>query len=106
MEGINHGNPVNNFALRYSNKVRKTIVKIIEEWFFFVNKLAKTQARPQKIDNRHGNIIMANGINTLWYVSANKKAEPIQYKPNENHPNPRNHPDIKVFFKEVFEVVR
>ena len=31
IEGINHGNPVNNFALRYSNKVKKIIVKKIEE---------------------------------------------------------------------------
>ena len=24
----------------------------------------------------------------MWYVSATIKAEPIQYKPNRNHPNP------------------
>jgi len=39
-------------------------------------------------------------------VSATMKAEPIQYRPNENHPNPKNHPDMKVFFKEVLNVVR
>ena len=31
IEGINHGKPVNNFALKNSNKVKKTIVKNIEE---------------------------------------------------------------------------
>ena len=34
------------------------------------------------------------------------KAEPIQYKPNENHPNPKNHPDKKVFFKEELRVIK
>ena len=106
IEGINHGKPVNNFALKYSNKVKKTIVKNIEEWFFFVSNLARTQARPQKIANKHGSIMIANGINNLWKVSATKKAEPIQYKPNKNHPNPKHHPDKKVFFKEELRVIK
>ena len=106
IEGINHGNPVNSFALKYSNKAKKTIVKNAEDWFFFVNNLANTQAKPQKIDKRHGSITIANGINILWKVSATKKAEPIQYKPNENHPSPKIHPDKKVFFKEGLRVVK
>ena len=66
IEGINHGNPVNNFALKYSNSVKKIIVKIIEEWFFLVNNLEKTQAKPQNAANMDGKIMTANGINTLW----------------------------------------
>ena len=66
IDGINHGNPVNNFALKYSNRVKKTIIKIIEEWFFFESNLAKAHAIPQKIDNKKGNITIANGISTLW----------------------------------------
>lgn len=106
IEGINHGNPVNNLALKYSNKVKQIIVKNIEVWFFFVNIFAKTQAIPQKIANIDGKIMIANGISALWYVSSTIKAEPIQNKPNENHPNPKSHPDIKVFFKEEFKVVK
>tara|TARA_B100000927_G_C16104129_1_gene324392 strand:+ start:380 stop:484 length:105 start_codon:yes stop_codon:yes gene_type:complete len=33
-------------------------------------------------------------------VSAIKKAEPIQYKPNENQPKPKNQADKKIFKKE------
>jgi len=33
-------------------------------------------------------------------VSAIKKAEPIQYKPNENQPNPKNQPDRKILINE------
>ena len=66
IEGINQGKPVNNFALKYSNKVKKTIIKNKEDWFFFVSNLAKTHARPQKIASTLGKIIMANGISTLW----------------------------------------
>ena len=64
--GINHGNPVNDFALIYSNNVRKTIVKIIDEWFFLVKNLANKQAKPQKIANIDGKITIANGMSTLW----------------------------------------
>ena len=28
----------------------------------------------------------------MWYVSATIKAEPIQYNPNRNHPNPSAQP--------------
>ena len=66
MEGINHGNPVNNFALKNSNKLKKIIVKKIDEWFFFEINLDKTQAKPQKTANIDGKIIIAIGINTLW----------------------------------------
>ena len=66
IEGINHGKPVNNFDLKYSNKHKKTIVKNIEDWFFFVSNLEQTQANPQKDANIDGNIIIANGINDLW----------------------------------------
>ena len=66
MEGISHGNPVNSFALKYSNKVKKTIVKNAEDWFFFVSNLAKTHAIPQKIANTLGKITTAKGISTLW----------------------------------------
>ena len=104
--GINHGNPVNDFALIYSNNVKKTIVKNIEEWVFFVNNLANKQARPQKIANIDGKITIATGISILWYVSTTIKAEPIQYRPNENHPNPKNHPDTKVFIKEELKVTK
>ena len=65
IEGINHGNPVNTFALKYSNKVKKTIVKSIGEWFFLVSNLANIQAKPQKIANIEGKITTANGISTL-----------------------------------------
>ena len=66
IEGINHGKPVNNFALKYSNKVKKTIIKNKEDWFFLVSNLAKTHARPQKIASTLGKITIANGISTLW----------------------------------------
>ena len=66
IEGINHGNPVNNFALKYSNKDKKIIVKKIEEWCFFVSNLEIKQAKPQKIANIEGKIITAIGINILW----------------------------------------
>ena len=39
-------------------------------------------------------------------VSATIKAEPIQYRPNANQPNPKNHPAIKVCFNEERRVIR
>ena len=36
----------------------------------------------------------------MWYVSATRNAEPIQYSPNENHPKPRNQDAINIFFNE------
>ena len=33
-------------------------------------------------------------------MSATKKAEPIQYKPNENQPNPKNQAEKKIFIIE------
>ena len=36
----------------------------------------------------------------MWYVSATRNAEAIQYSPNENHPKPRNQDAINIFFNE------
>ena len=44
IEGINHGKPVNNFALKYSNKVKKTIIKNKET---IKNKPKEKQQNPK-----------------------------------------------------------
>ena len=36
----------------------------------------------------------------MWYVSATIKAEPIQYNPNRNHPNPNAQPAKNVWLSE------
>lgn len=38
-------------------------------------------------------------------MSARKKADPIQYNPNENHPKPRNQEAIKKIFKEDIKLI-
>ena len=35
-----------------------------------------------------------------------KKAEPIQYKPNENQPNPKNQADKKILINEDWKFIR
>ena len=62
-----------------------------------MSNLAITQAHPQNNAKKLGKSIMAIGIIKIWYLSATIKAEPIQYKPNENQPNPKNQAPIKVF---------
>ena len=39
-------------------------------------------------------------------MSATKKAEPIQYKPNENQPNPKNQADKKILINEDWKFIR
>ena len=39
-------------------------------------------------------------------MSAIKKAEPIQYKPNENQPNPKNQADKKILINEDWKFIR
>ena len=106
MEGINQGNPVNSCALKYSNNDKKTIIYRIENFVFLLISLAQTQAHPQNTANKLGKSIIAIGIKKTWYVSAIKKAEPIQYKPNENQPNPKNQADKKILINEDWKFIR
>ena len=39
-------------------------------------------------------------------MSAIKKAEPIQYKPKENQPNPKNQADKKILINEDWKFIR
>ena len=100
MEGINQGKPVNIFALQYSIKAKLITINKIGDEVFGVNNLPKTNAKDQKAANILGKIIIDKGIRYMWYVSATRNAEPIQYSPNENHPKPRNQDAINIFFNE------
>ena len=100
IEGISQGNPVKIKALTYSNKDNSTIIIIKDVSLYLVNNLANKNANPQKMANRLGKKITANGMKWIWYVSATIKAEPIQYKPNKNHPNPRAQPAKNVCLSE------
>ena len=62
IEGINQGNPVKIKALTYSKKDNSTIIMIKDESLFLVNNLANKNANPQKIANRLGKKITANGM--------------------------------------------
>ena len=62
IEGINQGNPVKIKALTYSSKDNRTIIIIKDESLFLVNNLPNKKANPQKIANRLGKIITANGM--------------------------------------------
>ncbi len=66
IEGINQGNPVNILALKYSKNDIKIIIYIIQNGLFLQTILAQRQARPQKIDNKLGKIIIAIGIRRPW----------------------------------------
>ena len=77
----------------------------IENFVYLLTSLAQIKAHPQNTANKLGRSIIAKGIKKKWYVSAIKKAEPIQYKPNENHPNPKNQADKKTFFNEDWKFI-
>jgi hypothetical protein len=62
MDGISQGKPVNTKALKYSAKDRKSITITRDEALFLVNSLANKKANPQKIANKLGNKITANGM--------------------------------------------
>tara|TARA_B100000927_G_C16104129_1_gene324391 strand:+ start:179 stop:376 length:198 start_codon:yes stop_codon:yes gene_type:complete len=62
MEGINHGNPVNSCALKYSNNDKKIIIYRIENFVFLLINLAQTQAQPQNNAKKLGKSIIAIGI--------------------------------------------
>ena len=66
IEGINQGNPVNILALKYSKNDINIIIYIIQNGLFLQTILAQRQARPQKIDNKLGKIIIAIGIRRPW----------------------------------------
>ena len=66
MEGINHGKPVNNCALKYSNNDKKTIIYRIENFVFWLINFAQTQALPQNTANKLGRSIIAIGIKKTW----------------------------------------
>ena len=66
IEGINQGNPVNILALKYSKNDINIIIYIIQNGLFLQTILAQRQARPQKIDNKPGKIIIAIGIRRPW----------------------------------------
>ena len=42
----------------------------------------------------------------MVYVSATIKAEPIQYKPTENHPNPKIQAARKVFKRDGIKLIK
>ena len=65
MEGINHGKPVNNCALKYSNNDKETITYRIENFVYLLNSLAQMQAHPQNTANKLGRIIIAKGIKKI-----------------------------------------
>ena len=62
IEGISQGNPVKIKALTYSNKDNSTIIIIKDVSLFLVNNLANKNANPQKMANRLGKKITANGM--------------------------------------------
>ena len=62
IEGINQGNPVNMKDLTYSNNDNNTIIIIKDVSLFLVNNLANKNANPQKMANRLGKKITANGM--------------------------------------------
>ena len=62
IDGINQGKPVKTDALKYSNKDKKSITITKDEALFLVNSLANKKAKPQKIANKLGNKITANGM--------------------------------------------
>ena len=62
MEGINHGKPVNNCALKYSNNDKKTITYKIENFVYLLTSLAQIKAHPQNTANKLGRSIIATGI--------------------------------------------
>ena len=49
IEGINHGNPVNKLALKYSKKDKQIIIDINEKFLSLSMSLARTHATPQKM---------------------------------------------------------
>ena len=65
MEGINHGNPVNSCALKYSNNDKKTMIYRIEKFVLLLISLAQIQAHPQNAANKLGSNIIAIGIKKI-----------------------------------------
>ena len=81
------------------------IINKMGDLFFGVNNLARKNAKAQNNAKILGKIITAKGIRNIWYVSATKNAEPIQWSPNENQPNPRNQEAKKVFLSEGIRLI-